>query len=136
MSELYMLDTDMLSFLIKRRRSVVAMFFAMPLEQLCVSVITEAEQRAGLEKVDPDSRLYSATMYFLGHIAILPWDSDAAIAYAPIRHQLGLDRQQIGDLDTMIAAHAMSIGATLVTNNIRHFRRIAGGPKLENWLES
>lgn len=135
MSTLYMLDTDTLSFLIKRRPPVEERFRTVPLERVCISVITEAEQRTGLLGLSKESRTYAGTDFFLGHIQTLPWDSNAAEKYAPIRHYLEVNRQQIGDLDTMIAAHALSIGATLVTNNFRHFKRIPGPLKLENWLE-
>ena len=66
---------------------------------------------------------------------MLAWDADAADWYAEIRHQLTTAGQPIGEMDMMIAAHALAIGAVLVTNNTRHFRRVAAPLALANWHE-
>ena len=63
----------------------------------------------------------------------LPWDADAAGHYADIRHQLVSTGQPIGELDMMIAAHALAAEAVLVTNNLQHFARIAVPLMLANW---
>jgi tRNA(fMet)-specific endonuclease VapC len=63
----------------------------------------------------------------------LSWDSDAADWYAEIRHQLISTGLPIGELDMMIAAHALSVGAVLVTNNSRHYERIKAPLILANW---
>jgi tRNA(fMet)-specific endonuclease VapC len=65
----------------------------------------------------------------------VPWDAEAAGFYADIRHQLVTSGQQIGELDMMIAAHAIALGAVLVTNNTRHYGRIDAPLILENWSQ-
>ncbi len=65
----------------------------------------------------------------------LPWEEHAADFYAEIRRQLVSTGQPIGELDRLIAAHSLSAGAVLVTNNTRHYERIAQPLILENWSE-
>ncbi len=64
------------------------------------------------------------------------WDAGAADQYAEIRHHLVSDGQPIGEMDMMIAAHALSVSAVLVTNNTRHFSRIAAPLMLVNCVEA
>lgn len=135
MSAPYMLDTDIVSFIIKRDPVVVRRFREVGPERTCISVVTEAEQLVGMQRMTEGSALYRATFQFLSAVQILAWDSLAAEEFAPMYYYLRRSHQQIGDLDTMIAAHALSVGATLVTNNLRHFERIPGPLKVENWLE-
>lgn len=66
-------------------------------------------------------------------MSTLSWDFQAADWYAEARHQFICAGQPIGELDMMIAAHSLSVGATLVTNNFRHFQRITAPLFLENW---
>jgi tRNA(fMet)-specific endonuclease VapC len=66
-------------------------------------------------------------------VRALPWDVEAADLYADIRHQLVTAGRLIGELDMMIAAQALSVGAVLVTNNTRHFGRIEAPLMLANW---
>ena len=80
-----------------------------------------------------DHRLHLAVRQFLKIVRIVPWDADAADWYAEIRHQLVSTGQPIGEMDMMIAAHALSAGAVLVTNNSRHYARIGAPLILENW---
>lgn len=70
---------------------------------------------------------------FLKIVRTLPWDAEAADWYTGIRHQLVSTGQPIGELDMMIAAHSLSAGAVLVTNNRRHYERIEAPLILENW---
>lgn len=72
---------------------------------------------------------------FLQIVHTLAWDSDAAGYYADIRHQLVSTGQPIGEMDMMIAAHSLSAGAILVTNNVRHYQRILAPITLANWAE-
>jgi tRNA(fMet)-specific endonuclease VapC len=136
MSTKYMLDTDTVSFIIKRNPVVVETFRRVGPENTCISVVTEAEQLVGLQRMTEGSGLYRATFQFLEAARIVAWSSLAAAEFAPIYYYLRRSRQHIGDLDVMIAAHALSLGATLVTNNIRHHQRVPGALKLENWLTS
>ena len=76
-----------------------------------------------------------AVRQFLKIVRVLAWDADAADYYADIRHQLSTTGRPIGEMDMMIAAHALAIGAVLVTNNTRHFDRIAAPLSSVNWCE-
>ena len=66
---------------------------------------------------------------------MLAWTADAADYYADIRHQLTTQGNVIGEMDMMIASHALAIGAILITNNVKHFNRIDAPLAMENWNE-
>ena len=131
---LHMLDTDTASYLIKGKSPAIeARLAALVPSTVCVSVMTRAELQDGLKRVSADHRLHLAVRQFLKIVRIVPWDTDAADWYAEIRHQLVSAGQPIGEMDMMIAAHALSAGAVLVTNNSRHYARIGAPLILENW---
>jgi tRNA(fMet)-specific endonuclease VapC len=100
---------------------------------VCISVMTRAELQYGLKRLPSDHRLHLAVRQFFKIIRILPWDADAADWYAEIRQQLVSTGQPIGELDMMIAAHSLSAGTVLVTNNLQHYQRIEAPLILENW---
>lgn len=100
---------------------------------ICISVMTRAELLYGLKRLPAEHRLQLAVRQFLKIVRILPWDVEAADWYADIRHQRVGSGQPIGEMDMMIAAHALSAGAVLVTNNGRHYERIQAPLILENW---
>jgi len=131
---LHMLDTDTTSYLIKGQSPAIERKLAtlMP-SQVCISVMTRAELQYGLKRLPANHRLHLAVGQFLKIIHSLPWDVEAADWYATIRHQLISTGQPIGEMDMMIAAHALSAGAVLITNNRRHFERIEAPIMLENW---
>lgn len=132
---LHMLDTDTASYLIKGKSPTLeAKLAALVPSMICISVITRAELHYGLKRLPADHRLHLAVRQFLKIVRILPWDSEAADWYADIRHQLTRTGQPIGELDMMIAAHALSAGAVLVTNKNRHYARIEAPLMLANWL--
>jgi len=131
---LHMLDTDTASYLIKGKSPAIeARLAALVPSTICVSVMTRAELQYGLKRLPADHRLHLAVRQFLKIVRILPWDTDAADWYAEIRHQLVSTGQPIGEMDMMIAAHTLSAGAVLVTNNSRHYARIEAPLILENW---
>lgn len=131
---LHMLDTDTVSCLIKGKSPVIEARLASLLPAtVCISVMTRAELLYGLKRLPTEHRLHLAVRQFLKIVRILHWDTDAAGWYAEIRHQLVSTGSQIGEMDMMIAAHALSAGAALVTNNSRHFERIKAPLILENW---
>lgn len=133
---LHMLDTDMASYIIKGRSPAVEdKLPALDPGMVSISVITRAELLYGLKRLPPSHRLHLAVRQFLRLVRILSWDAEAADYYADIRHQLVTTGQPIGELDMMIAAHSLSSGASLVTNNVRHFQRIEAPLTLVNWLE-
>jgi tRNA(fMet)-specific endonuclease VapC len=131
---LHMLDTDTASYVIKRRSAEVeAKLAEIPPSRICVSVVTRAELLYGLKRLPPEHRLRVSVRQFLRIVRVLPWDEAAADFYAEIRHQLVSRGELIGELDMMIAAHALSAAAALVTNNTAHFRRIKAPLILVNW---
>lgn len=134
MSDLYMLDTDIISYLIKGRHSQLESHFrTVPLSSICVSSVTRGELIYGLKKLPRNHRLQIDVPFFLKTARVLCWDGAAADHYAEIRYSLESTGQTIGIVDAMIAAHAISIGAVLVTNNIRHYSRISLPLVIENW---
>ncbi|MBF0438704.1 MAG: type II toxin-antitoxin system VapC family toxin [Magnetococcales bacterium] len=132
---LYMLDTDTASYLIKGKSPTIENKLVSIIPSIvCISVMTRAELQFGLKYLSTDHRLHLAVRQFMKIVRILSWDADAADWYASIRHQLVTTGQQIGELDMMIAAHALSANAILVTNNNRHYERINAPLILENWV--
>jgi tRNA(fMet)-specific endonuclease VapC len=133
---LHLLDTDTASFIIKGRSpEIEAKLADIPPDRVCLSAITRAELMYGLRRIAPEHRLQVGVRAFLKIVPVLAWDADAADHYAYIRHQLTSSGQPIGDMDMMIAAHALALGAVLVTNNTQHFGRIAAPLVLVNWRE-
>lgn len=131
---LYMLDTDTASCIIKGKLPAIrAKLVALAPSSICVSAMTRAELQYGLKRLPSEHRLQLMVPQFLKIVRVLPWDADAADWYADIRHQLVSTGQPFGELDMMIAAHSLSSAAVLVTNNMRHYERIAAPLLLENW---
>ena len=133
---LHLLDTDTASYVIKGRdSSVEARLAEIEPSMVCISVVTRAELLYGLKRLPASHRLHAGVRHFLRIVRALPWDVEAADLYADIRHQLVTAGRLIGELDMMIAAQALSVGAVLVTNNTRHFERIEAPLMLANWRE-
>jgi tRNA(fMet)-specific endonuclease VapC len=131
-----MLDTDIASYIIKRRSPAIqAKLSEIPPSHVCISVVTRAELLYGLKRLPPAHRLHLAVKRFLRQVQTLSWDAEAADYYADICHQLVSSGQPIGELDMMIAAHSLSANAVLVTNNTRHYKRIEAPLTLVNWAE-
>jgi len=134
MTVLHMLDTDIASYIIKGQSPAIAAKLETILPStLCISAVTCAELFYGLKRLPPEHRLHLAVRQFLKIVQVLSWDSEAAAWYAEIRHQLIGEGKPIGELDMMIAAHALSASAVLVTNNQKHFERIHAPLTLVNW---
>lgn len=130
---IYMLDTNMCVYIIKQQpANVLKRFSSLKPENVSVSSITVAELQYGVAKSHHKTKNNYALQEFLSPLNIEPFDDMAAQIYGPLRSKLEKSGQAIGSLDTLIAAHAMSIGAVLVTNNMHEFNRIKG-LKLENW---
>ncbi len=131
-----MLDTDIASYLIKKRsRQLDEKFRHILPGSICLSVVTRAELLFGIRSLPHGHRLQLEVPYFLNAVRVLDWGSGAAGHYAEIRHALTVSGNLIGELDIMIAAHAMAAGAILVTNNTRHYSRITLPLVIENWAE-
>lgn len=136
MSRLHMFDTDIASYVIKSRSPAIeAKLGLLPPSQVCISVVTRAELLYGLKRLPTGHRLHLAARRFLKLVRSLPWDAEAADYHTDIRHQLVSTGQPIGELDMMIAAHSLSAGAALVTNNTRHYARIDAPLTLVDWAD-
>jgi tRNA(fMet)-specific endonuclease VapC len=129
----YMLDTDMCSYIIKEHpESVRQRFQTLAMEQLCVSVVTYAELIYGVERSSSKRINRPIIEDFVRHLDVMNWDTEAADHYGVIRAELEAAGTPIGAMDMMIAAHAKSIKAVLVTNNQKHFTKVKG-LKIDNW---
>ncbi|MFI5025040.1 MAG: type II toxin-antitoxin system VapC family toxin [Alphaproteobacteria bacterium] len=131
----YMLDTDMCSYIVKRSNdAVINRLQHVPVDDVCISVITKAELLFGVELSPRRHQDSVAVDAFLRHLAVLDLPSEAAAHYADIRAELKRRGETIGANDLFIAAHARALDLTLVTNNKREFGRV---PRLvtENWAE-
>ncbi len=132
-----MLDTDISSYVIKKRPESVLTILqekAQTGHDLSISVITYAELRLGAERSsnkEKHNRLISAFCERLE--TVYPWDSSAADYFARLQAALYAKGSPIGNNDTMIAGHALSLNAVMVTNNQKHFSQVPK-LKLENWV--
>ena len=129
----FMLDTDTCSYIMKRSsEALLRRLRKIPVSDVCISVITKSELLYGVE-ISPRRRQDEAALdAFLRYVEVLDFPDEAAPHYAMIRAHLKASGTMIGANDLFIAAHARSLGLTLVTNNTREFARV---PKLRlgNW---
>ncbi len=129
----YMLDTDTCSYVMKRsNRAVLTRLQAIPVPDVCISVITKSELLYGVEVSPRRTQDETALKAFLTYIEVVEYSDEAASHYALIRADLKKRGQPIGANDLFIAAHARSLGLRLVTNNTAEFGRVKG-LTLENW---
>lgn len=128
----YLLDTNICIYVINRKPpEVLAQFLAHEDEGIGISAVTAAELYWGVRKSGSARNLH-ALEKFLAPLEVADFDLAAAQAYGDLRAWLEAKGTPIGPLDTQIAAHALALGTTLVTNNQREFRRVPG-LIVENW---
>ena len=129
----YMLDTGTCSYIMKRsNQMVLTRLQAVPVTDVCMSVITKSELLYGVEVSPHRTQDATALKAFLSHVEVLEYPDDAATHYAQIRADLKNRGEMIGANDLFIAAHARSLGLRLVTNNTAEFGRVKG-LTFENW---
>ena len=134
MSSRYLLDTSTASYIIKGNvPRVRERLLKVPMSQVLISAVTEAELLFGAARKPEAVRLKTAIDEFLLRVDSLPWDSNAARRYASVRAALEIAGTPMGNLDMMIAAHALAEEAVLVTND-RSFRRLKE-LKIEDWTK-
>ena len=132
---IYLLDTNICIYLIKRRPAqVLERFRRCAVGDIGLSTVTLAELQYGVAKSAFPERNQEALAAFTLPLEILPFDAPAAAAYGPIRATLERQGTPIGAMDLLIAAHAVSLGVILVTNNPREFRRVSD-LQVENWVD-
>jgi len=128
----YMLDTNIVIYVIKRRPIELLDIFNRHVGQMCISSITLAELLHGVEKSSmPDHNLRQVED-FISRLDVLTYGSKAAAHYGEIRAELERKGTPIGVNDLHIAGHARSEGLTLVSNNLREFERV-DALRLVNW---
>jgi len=121
----FMLDTDISSYIIKRRPVTLVERFEKHAETLSVSVMTAAELRFGATKA-ARPKLAELVEAYLERLAILDWTNEVSGHYARIRSELERSGKPIGNMDLLIASHAVSQRMILVTNNLKHFSNVPG----------
>jgi tRNA(fMet)-specific endonuclease VapC len=118
----YLVDTDICIYVINQRpRKVIERFQQAVVAELAFEVAKTGSQRNR-----------DALQAFLLPLEIVTFDLEAALTYGDVRAELEAKGKPLGPLDTMIAAHARALGLTLVTNNVREFKRVRG-LAVENW---
>jgi tRNA(fMet)-specific endonuclease VapC len=128
----YLLDTNTVSYVIKGKFPQVRQrLLQVPIREVGISVITEAELRFGVARLPQATRLAIVVEEFLRRVEVLVWDSQAAQRYAQLRAALEERGEPMGNLDLMIAAQAIAADAILVTND-RGFRKVKG-LRIEDW---
>ena len=127
----YLLDTNIVSYLFKANPKVTQKVVELPMSALCISAITEGELLFGLAKRPEAKRLHLVVHELLQRVDVLPWDSSAAKHYGIVRANMVREGKSISSLDLLIAVHALSVDAILVTND-KAFFQIAG-LRIEDW---
>ena len=128
----YLLDTDTVSFALRGAGRVASRLLAHRLSEVCISALTLAELRFGAE-AKRSRKLHALISTFVEPLAVAPFDQGAADGFAAAATSLARRGVPIGTFDTLIAAHALSLGVTLVTNNLKHFERVKG-LQTESWV--
>jgi tRNA(fMet)-specific endonuclease VapC len=129
----FMLDTNTAGYVIKGTVPAIRQkLLSVPMAQVCISVITQAELLFGVLRKPEATRLKVAVRELLQRVEILAWDADAAESYAFLRRQLELDGTALGSMDMLIAAHSIAADALLVTND-RAFFKVRRLPNLVDW---
>jgi tRNA(fMet)-specific endonuclease VapC len=131
----FMLDTNTVSYALKGNPAAVRERLRLvPMAQICISVITEAELLAGLALKPEAKKTAELVHQFLLGITILSWDSQAAKSYAELSAASRKQGRSLTALDLLVAAHAVSVGVTLVTSD-RAFQNLRPSLPLADWTE-
>ncbi len=129
----YMLDTDICSYVMKRSHdALLRRLQKVPVSDVCVSVVAKSELLYGVEVSPRRQQDEAALNAFLNYVEVLDFPDNASSHYAQIRAQLKKSGKMIGANDLFIAAHARSLGLTLVTHNTQEFRRVSR-LAIEDW---
>jgi len=130
----YLLDTNVLSDLVRNPQGVVAKRIAAAGEdRICTSIVVAAELRYGAAKSGSE-KLIERVDQLLSAIEVLPLEPQADREYAALRHHLASQGTSIGPNDLLIAAHALAEGLTVITANTEEFSRVPA-LAIENWLQ-
>lgn len=127
----YMLDADTVSYALRGHGQVGTRLMEHRPSELCISAITLAELNFGAE-AKRSQKIRRSIRRFTKDVAIVPFDEASAERFAVVAAALATRGQPIGLYDTLVAAQALCLGLTVVTNNTRHFGRVPG-LAIENW---
>ena len=127
----YLLDTDSVSYALRGQGDVGERIRECNPSDLRISAITLAELRYGADRKG-SRKLHALIDTFAAAVEVMPFDEVAAAEFGRIGSMLAERGTPIGEFDVLIAAHAVSLRCTLVTNNVRHFSRVPG-LSVENW---
>lgn len=128
----YLLDTNIISHIARKHPTVCEHFSQKSSYPIGISVITEAEILAGLAKRPQATKLAETMHSFLAHTTVYPFDSETALHYAHLQAFLMKNGKALSALDALIAAHAKSLGATLVTAD-KAFLHLSDFLSVEDW---
>ena len=132
---IYMLDTNMCIYIIKKKPAyVIKRFQKARISNIGISSITLSELVYGAVKSLKPEQNHLALAQFAAPLEILAYDHKASQYYGDVRYHLEKQGTPIGALDMLIAAHALSMGCILVTNNEKEFNRVPN-LKIENWTK-
>jgi len=131
----YMLDTNIVIYVIKRRPIEVLDVFNDHAGHMCISSITLSELLHGAEKREQQEHNFRKVEDFISRLEVLSYGDNAAAHYGEIRSNLERKGKPIGVNDLHIAGHARSEGLILVTNNEKEFERVEA-LRIENWIKN
>ncbi len=130
----YMLDTNTCIYAMRQRSPYMARRIRRSrIGDIGISTMVLSELQYGVIKSSQKQRNQAVLEAFAASLAIAPYDAQAAVVYGPVRAMLEKQGQPIGPIDLLIAAHALSLGVTLVTRNTREFNRVPG-LRVEDWI--
>ena len=130
----YMLDTNICIYIIKQKpATVIERFKQIDVSEISISSITLSELFFGVFKSSKPEQNFMALTQFVAPLEILPFGGEAAQHYGGLRAHLEKRVTPVGSLDMLIAAHALSLSSTLITNNEKEFNRVSN-LKIENWV--
>jgi tRNA(fMet)-specific endonuclease VapC len=132
---LYLLDTNTATAAMRGTAGLDSRLSRLQPDEWCISAVTNAEMRYGVALKPKAIQLERYVDAFLSVARTEPWDDTCAEFHAHLRAQLRAKGHALGDFDEMIAAHALALGAVLVTDSVRHFKRVEG-LRVENWIRS
>ena len=127
----YMLDTNVIGALVKDHHGLTQKIIAAPINSLCISAITEGEICFGLAMRPDAKKLHRLVREILLHVDVLPWNHQVSQQYGTLRAELERAGKQPGPIDILIAAHALQLGAVLVTSD-RAFKYVPN-LEVEDW---
>jgi tRNA(fMet)-specific endonuclease VapC len=127
----FMLDTNIVSHFIKGARKICDKVISVPMPELSISAITEGELLFGLAKKPDAKQLQDLVHEFLIRVDVLPWDSDVAECYGNLRAEMQKKGKILGNLDMLIASHALALDLILISND-QAFSQV-DGLKIEDW---